>query len=167
MWMGQAFNCRFDTRGCHFAKAAKPAVHSSWCRCSLCDNLQSHWSSHELCGGRWGPTAYMIAGVDAKAQAHLVWQEAVRDVLRGVLGSSIQGLISVLELVVGLVSLPQTKQDLIGLWHSGLWHLDRLETPASTIHSVSNRQPCSRAACLLGKMLSLDLHSAFVLQLAS
>ena len=63
---------------------------------------------------------------------YLVREEAVRDVLRGVLGCSVQGLISVRELVMGLIPLPQSQQDLIGLRHGGLGHLDWLETPAAT-----------------------------------
>ena len=71
-----------------------------------------------------------LEGTQKRTSAHLVWQEAVGDVLRGELGGAVQGLISVGQLVVRLIPLPQAQQDLVGLVHRGLGHLDWLETPA-------------------------------------
>lgn len=47
-----------------------------------------------------------------------------------------EGLISVCQLVVGLISLTQTQQDLVCLLHTWLRHLDRLETPAWAMFDV-------------------------------
>lgn len=54
----------------------------------------------------------------------------VRDVLVAELGSSLQGLVSVAQLVVGLISLTQTQQNLVGLVHTRLWHVHWLEPSA-------------------------------------
>lgn len=62
----------------------------------------------------------------------LVRQEAVTNVLAAVLGCCHQGLVCVSQLVVSLIPLTQTLQDLIGLLDSGLRNCHRLETTAST-----------------------------------
>mmetsp|Transcript_26776 Transcript_26776/g.58372 ORF Transcript_26776/g.58372 Transcript_26776/m.58372 type:complete len:1072 (-) Transcript_26776:90-3305(-) len=69
------------------------------------------------------PGAGLINQIDG-----LVGQEAVRDVLGAVLGGSHQGLISVAQLVVSLVALAQTLQNLEGLIDGGLRHVHWLET---------------------------------------
>mmetsp|Transcript_9273 Transcript_9273/g.18422 ORF Transcript_9273/g.18422 Transcript_9273/m.18422 type:complete len:435 (-) Transcript_9273:265-1569(-) len=58
----------------------------------------------------------------------LIWQETVRNVLRGVLGCSHEGFISVTELVVGLITLSESQHDLEGLIHCWFWNNNWLET---------------------------------------
>lgn len=54
----------------------------------------------------------------------------VRDVLVAELGSCLQGLVSVAQLVVSLISLTETQQNLVGLVHARLWHVHWLESSA-------------------------------------
>jgi hypothetical protein len=55
----------------------------------------------------------------------------VGDVLVAVLGGGVKRLISVPQLVVRLVPLPQPQQDLVCLVHCWLWHVHWLEPPVS------------------------------------
>mmetsp|Transcript_33134 Transcript_33134/g.72240 ORF Transcript_33134/g.72240 Transcript_33134/m.72240 type:complete len:942 (-) Transcript_33134:128-2953(-) len=73
------------------------------------------------------PQAHTGASLVHKIDS-LVGEETVRDVLVSKLGSGLQRLISVGELVVGLVTLAQTLEDVNAVINGGLGHNDGLET---------------------------------------
>src|SRR5699024_4160145 len=81
-------------------------------------------------GGAGGLQAYphscarLIDQVDG-----LVRQEPFGDVTVGQLGGGHKAFVTETHLVVGFVAVPQTTQDLDGVGHRGIGHVDGLETP--------------------------------------